>query len=71
MWNKKYDTNELIYKIETNSKTWKTNQRRQVVGRDELGVWDWHMHTIVYGIDGQWGPYVSDREFYQMFCDNL
>ena len=25
MWNLKYDTNELIYKIETDSQTWKTN----------------------------------------------
>ena len=25
MWNQKYDTNELIYKIETDAQTWKTN----------------------------------------------
>ena len=25
MWNLKYDTNELIYKTETDSQTWKTN----------------------------------------------
>ena len=25
MWNLKYDTNELIYEIETDSQTWKTN----------------------------------------------
>ena len=24
MWNLKYDTNELIYKTETDSQTWKT-----------------------------------------------
>ena len=23
-----------------------------------LGLWDWHMHTIVYGIYGQQGPVV-------------
>ena len=23
-----------------------------------LGAWDWHMHTRVYGMDGQWGPAV-------------
>ena len=27
-------------------------------GRDGLGVWDWHMHTEVYGMIGQWGPAV-------------
>ena len=21
-----------------------------------LGVWDWHMHTEVYGMIGQWRP---------------
>ena len=25
---------------------------------DELGVWDWHMHTKVYGMTGQQGPAV-------------
>ena len=23
--------------------------------RDGLGVWDWHMHTDIYGMIGQWG----------------
>ena len=31
-------------------------------GADELGVWDWHMHTIVYGKDGKQGPAVWHRE---------
>ena len=26
--------------------------------RDGLEVWDWHMHTIVYGMVGQQGPIV-------------
>ena len=26
--------------------------------RDGLGVWDWHMNTIVCGMDGQQGPAV-------------
>ena len=25
-------------------------QRGQVQRRDGLGVWDWHMHTLVYGM---------------------
>ena len=34
-------------------------QRGQVVrGRDGLGVWDWHMRTVVYGKTGQRGPAV-------------
>ena len=24
--------------------------------RDGLGGWDWYMHIIVYGMDGQGGP---------------
>ena len=24
--------------------------------RDGLDAWDWHMHTEVYGMTGQWGP---------------
>ena len=26
--------------------------------RDGLGVQDWHMHTVVHGMTGQWGPAV-------------
>ena len=25
---------------------------------DGQGLWDWHMHTVVYGMIGQWGPAV-------------
>ena len=41
MYNLKYDTNELIYKIETDSQAYKINlalQNRE--RRDKLGVWD-------------------------------
>ena len=24
--------------------------------RNELGVWDWHMHTTVYRMDSELGP---------------
>ena len=27
-------------------------------GRDGLGIWDWPMHTEVYGMTGQQGPAV-------------
>ena len=42
MWNKK-NTNELIYKTETDSKTQKTNmgtKGERGLGRDKLGLWD-------------------------------
>ena len=40
-------------------------------GRDGLGIWDWHMHTTVYGMDGQQEPAVQHRELYSIFCNNL
>ena len=42
MWNLKYDTNEPIYKAETDSQTKRTDfwlPRGRAVGRDGLGVW--------------------------------
>ena len=36
-----------------------------------LGVWDWHIHTVVYGMIGQRGPAVEHRKVYSIFCDNL
>ena len=53
---------------------WKAyGYQRGQVGRerDELGVWDWHMHTEVYEMIGQWGPAAEHRELYPIFCDNL
>ena len=40
-------------------------------GRDGLGIWGWHMHPIVYGMDGQRRPAIEHRELYSEFCDNL
>ena len=31
-------------------------QRGQLEKKDGLGVWDWYMHTAVYGMTGQQGP---------------
>ena len=53
---------------------WKTYgyQRGKVGGgMDGLEVWDWHMHTELYGITGQRGPAVDHRELYPVFCDDL
>ena len=55
----KKDTNELICRIETDSDLEKLmiiKGDKQVVWREGLGVWDWPMHTEVYGMTGQWGP---------------
>ena len=30
-------------------------RRGQVGSRDRLGARDWHGHTTVYGMTGQWG----------------
>ena len=55
MWNLIInDTKEFIHKAGTDSKTlkphlWIPNWKHW--GRDELGVWDWHIHTGIYKID--------------------
>ena len=58
---KRKDTNELFCRTEINLQTLKNlwlTKRTGRGGRDELGVWDWHMHTEVYGMIGQQGPAV-------------
>ena len=49
--------------------------RKQTYGyqkREEvLKVGDWHVYTMVHGMDGQWGPAVQHRELYPIFCNNL
>ena len=40
-------------------------------GGGVLEVWDWHMHTVVYGIVGQQEPAVYHKELYPIFCDDL
>jgi len=41
------------------------------LGEGWTGAWDWHMHTAVYGMIGQWQPAVQHRELHPIFCDNL
>ena len=64
MWNLKYDTNELIYK--TDSQTQKTNlwlpKEKWGGERDELGVWDQQIQTAICKIDKQQGSTVQHRE---------
>ena len=65
----KNDANEFIYRIETNLWTLKTNlwlpKWTGCGERDGLGVWDWHMHTVVYGMTDQWGPAVQSGNLTQ------
>ena len=63
MWNLifKKDTNELIYKTETDLQILKTNlwlPEGKHVGWDKSGARDAHTHTTIYKIDNQQGPTV-------------
>ena len=68
MWHlKKKDTNELIYKTETDSQPSTANVRLLKMaggGQGWTGVWVWHMHREVQGMVGRWGPAVEHREIY-------
>ena len=35
---------------------------RGVVGRDRLGVWNWHVHTAIFKVDNQQGPTVRKKK---------
>ena len=59
MWNLKYDTNELIYKTETDSQTQRTDlllPRGRGVGEGWIGSWGQQMETSIYRMDKQQGP---------------
>ena len=57
MWNqKRNDTNELIYKIETDSQTQRMNLRLlrgSTGGWDSWGVWDQHVDSATFKMDNQ------------------
>ena len=60
MWNLKYDTNKLIYETETftNTENRPVVAKGEGVGGDEVGLWGWQMHTIIYRMNKQQGPNV-------------
>ena len=55
MWNLKYDTNELIYKIErlTDTENRLVFKGKSGKGREGLGVWDLQVQIVMYGMDKQ------------------
>ena len=71
MESKKMDINELICKTKTDSRNLKNLRLLKGTGvgggRDGPEVWDWYMHTEVYGMIGQWGSAVPNREQYPIF----
>ena len=40
-------------------------------GGDKLGVWGWHVHTAVYGIDDRRGSTAQNKELYSIFRNGL
>ena len=62
LWNLKKDINELICRTKTDSQTLKSDlwlPKETVRAREGwTGVWNWHMHCVVYGMTGQWRPAV-------------
>ena len=73
MWNLKYNTNEFIYKTETDSQTQKTNlqlPKGRKQGRDKLGIWDYQIHTT-YVIDTQQGFTVQHWDLYSISSNIL
>ena len=67
----KKDENELICRPETDSQTLKTNLRLPKGKGDGSGIWEWHMHPIGCGMDGQWAPAIRHRKLYSIFCATL
>ena len=56
----KKDSSEIMYRREKDSQTLQKNLwlPKGWGGRDELGVWDWHIHVVVYETTGQQEPAV-------------
>ena len=66
MWTlKRKDTNELIYKIETDSQTQRMNAwlpGGRMEGRSSWGVWDGQVYTATFKMDNQQGATVQQSE---------
>ena len=71
MWTPKKNADELVYKIETDTKTQKTQGYQKGKGGNKLGFWDQHIYTNIHKTDKQQGPTVEHRQLYWIFCNNL
>ena len=74
MWNLKYDRNKLIYKMETDSQTQRTNMvttGKGKQGRDKLGVGDKHIQTAMHKIDKKQEFTIQHREWHLISSNNL
>ena len=72
MWNLKYDTNEPIYEIETESQTYRADlwlPRGRPFGEGWGGGWGERMWAFIYGMDKQQGPAIEHRKLYSIFYD--
>ena len=64
---KRNNTNEPIYRTETDSQTQRTDLRLlggKVRRRDSQGVWDGHVYTAVFKMDNQQGPTGNTAQSY-------
>ena len=71
---KRNDKNQLIYKTEIDSQTQRMSLRllgRRMGRRDSWGVWDGHVHTVIFKMDNQQSPTVQHRELCSMLCGRL
>ena len=71
MWNLKKDTNELIYKIEIDSQTQKTNLwlTKGKRGEGKIRSLGLTYINIIYKIDKQQEPIVKHKELYSISCN--
>jgi len=75
MWTlKSKDTNELIYKIETDSQTQRMNvwlPGGRMEGRNSWGVWDGQVYTATFKTDNQQGATVQHSELCSVLRGSL
>ena len=74
MQNLKNNTNESVYKSETDSQTQKANygyQRGKKGWSGKLVVWDLQIQITIHKIGKQQGFTVQHRELYSVSCNNL
>ena len=65
MWNLTYGTDDPVFKEETdNGQGEQTcgSQGGSKMGWGGWAVWAFYMQTLIFGMDGQWGPTVQHRK---------